>query len=66
MERTHFLKGVVTGSERLKLGFITKGLSLICGPSDDRLGNVVIGGGAEEGGGIGGGGEETGIDGIGA
>lgn len=45
---THFLKGVVTGRERLKFGFITRGLSRICGPSDDRLGSEVIGGGAED------------------
>lgn len=32
---TYFLNGVVTGSEWLRLGFMTRGLSLICGPSDD-------------------------------
>lgn len=63
MGRTHFLKGVVTGSEWLKFGFITSGFNRICGPPDDRLGRVVIGGGATDG--ITGGGEETGIEGIG-
>lgn len=43
--RTHFLKGVVTGSDRLRLDFITNGFNRICGPSDERGGNVVIGGG---------------------
>jgi hypothetical protein len=35
VEKTYFLNGVVTGSEWLKFGFITKGFSRICGPSDD-------------------------------
>lgn len=61
---TYFLKGVVTGSERLRFGFITRGFNRICGPSDDRLGSAVMGGGAEDGGG-GGRGEETGSDELG-
>lgn len=65
LDRTHFLKGVVTGNERLRFGFMTKGFRRICGPSDDRLGSEVIGGGAEDGGAICGGGE-TGIGGMGA
>lgn len=64
LDRTYFLKGVVTGNERLRFGFITKGFRRICGPSDVRLGNEVIGGGADDGGGSCGG--ETGIDGMGA
>lgn len=64
LDRTHFLKGVVTGNERLRFGFMTKGFRRICGPSDDRLGSEVIGGGAEDGGAICGG--ETGIGGMGA
>jgi hypothetical protein len=47
-EETHFLKGVVMGNERLRLGFMTNGFKRICGPSDDRLGREVIGGGGEE------------------
>lgn len=34
---SYFLNGVVTGSEWLKLGFMTRGLSLICGPSEGLL-----------------------------
>lgn len=34
-QETYFLKGVVTGSEWLRFGFITSGLSRIWGPSDD-------------------------------
>lgn len=33
--RTHFLNGVVTGSEWLRFGFITNGFKRICGPSED-------------------------------
>lgn len=33
--KKYFLNGVVTGSEWLRLGFITNGFSRICGPSDD-------------------------------
>lgn len=57
-ETTYFLNGVVTGSEWLKLGFITSGFSLICGPSDDRLTTGRPGGGEDgiTGGGRGGGG----------
>jgi hypothetical protein len=65
LDTTHFLKGVVTGSERLRFGFMTKGFRRICGPFEDRLGSEVIGGGAEDGGAICGGGE-TGIGGMGA
>jgi hypothetical protein len=61
---THFLKGVVTGRERLRFGFITRGFNRICGPSDDRLGSEVMGGGAEDSG-AGGILEGTGIGGIG-
>lgn len=60
---THFLKGVVTGREWLKLGFITNGFNRICGPSEDRLGREVIGGGAADG--MTGVGEDTGIGGTG-
>lgn len=63
--KSHFLNGVVTGSEWLRLGFMTRGFKRICGPSDERVGNEVIGGG---GGGAdmeGGGGEATGAgDGV--
>ena len=62
---THFLKGGVTGNDRLRFGFITNGFRRICGPSDVRLGHEVIGGGAEDGGAICGAGE-TGTDGMGA
>lgn len=62
---TYFLKGGVTGNDRLRFGFITNGFRRICGPSDVRLGNEVIGGGAEDGGAICGAGE-TGTDGMGA
>lgn len=48
----------------MRLGFITKGFKRICGPSDVRLGSVVIGGGAADG--MAGGGDETGIGGTGA
>lgn len=54
---THFLNGVVTGSEWLKFGFITNGFSRICGPSDD----FVVG---RLSGRLGGTGEET-VDGAG-
>lgn len=47
MERTYFLNGVVTGREWLRLGFITSGFNRICGPSDERLGKELIGGGAD-------------------
>lgn len=46
--RTYFLKGVVTGRERLRLGFITNGFNRIWGPSDDRGGNEVMGGGGAD------------------
>jgi hypothetical protein len=62
---TYFLNGVVTGSERLRFGFMTRGFNRICGPSDDRLGSEVMGGGADDGGGGGGRGGETGSDGMG-
>lgn len=65
LDRKYFLNGVVTGNERLRFGFITKGFRRICGPSDNRLGNEVIGGGAEDGS-ESCGGAEMGIDGMGA
>lgn len=43
---------------------MTNGFNRICGPSEDRLGREVIGGGAADG--MTGVGEETGIDGTGA
>lgn len=55
--RTHFLNGVVTGSEWLKFGFITNGFSRICGPSDA----FVVGGLSGR---LGGTGDET-VDGTG-
>jgi hypothetical protein len=61
MEKSYFLNGVVTGSDRLRLGFMTNGFNRICGPSGDRGGNDVIGGGAEVLGGVTGG-DATGGD----
>lgn len=43
---------------------MTNGFKRICGPSEDRLGREVIGGGAADG--MTGGGEETGKEGTGA
>ena len=43
--KTHFLKGVVTGREWLRFGFITNGFNLICGPSEVRFGRLLMGGG---------------------
>lgn len=56
---------MVTGSDRLRFGFITSGFSRICGPSEVRLGSEVMGGGAEDGAG-GGGWGETGREEMGA
>jgi hypothetical protein len=53
----YFLNGVVTGSERLRLGFITNGFSRICGPSDDFVDAGLSGK-------VGGAGDET-VDGTG-
>ena len=50
------MNGVVTGREWLRLGFITRGFNRICGPSDDRGGRELMGGGgADIRGGAGGG-----------
>lgn len=61
IKKTHFLKGVVTGREWLRFGFITNGFNLICGPSEARFGRLLIGGGGPANrGGAAAGGDETG------